>query len=164
MLAAVERNIGPGMDGEIGAGPGGTTVAGLIGLIATIPPPEQPTSIASGASLLWRIKKDRLLPCEKRLPVGSSLSRIYASQTDQRLGDHDPRPRTGAGHRTGGSPSRALKIETAFDELKTYLRGACILLCSKVPDLVRQEFYGLLLAPFGVRSFIQPAQSAPGAR
>ena len=39
---------------------------------------------ATGASLLWRIKKDRLLPCETRLADGSYLSRIYASQTDQR--------------------------------------------------------------------------------
>jgi len=33
-----------------------------------------------------------------------------------------------------------------LDELKTHLRGARILLRSKTPDLVRQEFYGLLLA------------------
>ena len=34
------------------------------------------------------------------------------------------------------------EIETAFDELKTHLRGAKIVLRSKTPDLVRQEFYG----------------------
>ena len=31
------------------------------------------------------------------------------------------------------------EIETAFDELKTHLRGADIVLRSKTPDLVRQE-------------------------
>ena len=39
------------------------------------------------------------------------------------------------------------EIETAFDELKTHLRGAKIVLRSKTPDLVRQEFYGLLDGP-----------------
>src|ERR1019366_2006251 len=32
---------------------------------------------ATGADLLWRVKKNLLLPCEKRLPDGSYLSRIY---------------------------------------------------------------------------------------
>jgi len=41
---------------------------------------------ATGASLLWRIKKNTRLPCETRLPDGSYLSRIYASQKDQRHG------------------------------------------------------------------------------
>ena len=43
------------------------------------------------------------------------------------------------------------EIETALDELKTHLRGARIVLRSKTPDLVRQEFYGLLMAHFAVR-------------
>jgi len=34
------------------------------------------------------------------------------------------------------------EIETALDELKTHLRGSKIVLRSKTPDLVRQEFYG----------------------
>ena len=40
------------------------------------------------------------------------------------------------------------EIETTLDELKTHLRGARIILRSKTPDLVRQEFYGLLMAHF----------------
>src|SRR5450432_1639722 len=43
-------------------------------------------AVAAGADLLWRVKKNILLPCEKRLPDGSYLSRIYASQQDQRRG------------------------------------------------------------------------------
>ena len=39
------------------------------------------------------------------------------------------------------------EIETALDELKTHLRGSKIVLRSKTPDLVRQEFYGFLMAP-----------------
>jgi len=39
---------------------------------------------ATGADLLWRIKKNLRLACEKRLPDGSYLSRIYASERDWR--------------------------------------------------------------------------------
>jgi hypothetical protein len=38
------------------------------------------------------------------------------------------------------------EIETALDELKTHLRGGKIVLRSKTPDLVKQEFYGLILS------------------
>jgi hypothetical protein len=41
---------------------------------------------ATGADLLWRVRKNILLPCEKRLPDGSYLSRIYASDKDRRRG------------------------------------------------------------------------------
>src|SRR5258708_20011315 len=49
------------------------------------------------------------------------------------------------------------EIETAMDELKTHLRGAKIVLRSKTPDLVRQEFYGLMMAHFAIRSLIHEA-------
>jgi hypothetical protein len=49
------------------------------------------------------------------------------------------------------------EIESAFDELKTHLRGRQMLLRSKTPDLVRQEFYGLLLAHFAVRGLMHEA-------
>jgi IS4 transposase len=46
------------------------------------------------------------------------------------------------------------EIENMFDELKTHLRGRQIVLRSKTPELVRQEFYGFLLAHFAVRQFM----------
>jgi IS4 transposase len=49
------------------------------------------------------------------------------------------------------------EIETALDELKTHLRGARIVLRSKTPDLVRQEFYGLLLTHFAIRGLMHEA-------
>jgi hypothetical protein len=49
------------------------------------------------------------------------------------------------------------EIETALDELKTHLRGARIVLRSKTPDLVCQEFYGLLLAHFAIRGLMHEA-------
>ena len=39
---------------------------------------------STGADLLWRVKKNLRLPCEKRLPDGSYLSRIYPSERDWR--------------------------------------------------------------------------------
>ena len=49
------------------------------------------------------------------------------------------------------------EIEGALDELKTHLRGAGVVLRSKTPDLVRQEFWGLLLAHFAVRGLMHEA-------
>lgn len=49
------------------------------------------------------------------------------------------------------------EIETAFDEFKTHLRGRAVVLRSKTPDLVRQEFYGLLLAHYAVRGLMHEA-------
>jgi len=39
---------------------------------------------ATGADLLWRVKKNMRLVCEQRLPDGSYLSRIFASERDCR--------------------------------------------------------------------------------
>lgn len=138
---------------------------------------------ATGAQLLWRIKKNLCLACERRLADGSYLSRIYPSERDRR-------------HKTNGVVVRVIEyrleavagaeplyrlittildpdlapaeqlaalyherweIETALDELKTHLRGARIVLRSKTPDLVRQEFYGLMMAHFAVRGLMHEA-------
>jgi hypothetical protein len=137
----------------------------------------------TGADLLWRVRKNILLPCEKRLPDGSYLSRIYPSQQDQRGGRNgtvvrvieyrlegvegaEPLYRlatTIPGHERAPAAELAAlyherwEIESAFDELKTHLRGAQIVLRSKTPDLVRQEFYGLLMAHFAVRGLMHEA-------
>ena len=49
------------------------------------------------------------------------------------------------------------EIETALDELKTHLRGSQIVLRSKMPDLVRQEFYGFMMAHFAIRGLMHEA-------
>lgn len=138
---------------------------------------------ATGADLLWRIKKNMRLPREQELPDGSYLSRIYPSQRDGRhktnavtlrvidyrlegvadaepiyrlvttVLDHDMAP----AHELAALYHERWEIETALDELKTHLRGARIVLRSKTPDLVRQEFYGLMMAHFAIRSLIHEA-------
>lgn len=49
------------------------------------------------------------------------------------------------------------EMETAFDELKTHLRGARRVLRSKTPELVLQEAWGFLLAHFAIRALMHEA-------
>ena len=49
------------------------------------------------------------------------------------------------------------RMETTFAEIKTTLKGADIVLRSKTPELVRQEFWGLLLAHHVVRKLMLEA-------
>jgi Insertion element 4 transposase N-terminal/Transposase DDE domain len=137
----------------------------------------------TGADLLWRIKKNMRLACEDRLPDGSYLSRIYPSAKDWRrktdgvqvrvidysldgVADAEPIYRlvtTILDHTKAPAAQLAAlyherwEIETALDELKTHLRGAKIVLRSKTPDLVRQEFYGLMMAHFAIRGLMHEA-------
>ena len=138
---------------------------------------------STGADLLWRVKKNLRLPCEKRLPDGSYLSRVYESPKDQRHGrngvivrvieyrlegisgaepiyrllttilDHEVAPAT----ELAALYHERWEIETALDELKTHLRGSRIVLRSKTPDLVQQEFYGLMMAHFAIRGLMHEA-------
>lgn len=138
---------------------------------------------STGADLLWRIKANICLPCEERLPDGSYLSRVYASQKDQRHKENgivvrvieyrlegvagaDPIYRlltTILDHERAPAVELAAlyherwEIETSLDELKTHLRGSKIVMRSKTPDLVRQEFYGLMMAHFAIRGLMHEA-------
>lgn len=49
------------------------------------------------------------------------------------------------------------EIETALDELKTHLRGPQIVLRSMTPELVKQEFWGLLMAHYAIRGLMHEA-------
>ena len=143
---------------------------------------------ATGADLLWRVKKNMRLVGEKRLPDGSYLSRIYASERDWRhrsngvvvrvidyrlegVAEAEPiyrlvttvlDPTQGPAEELAALYHERWEIEGALDELKTHLRGAQIVLRSKTPDLVRQEFYGLLLAHFAIRGLMHEAALKAG--
>src|SRR5215210_7100612 len=54
------------------------------------------------------------------------------------------------------------EIEGALAELKTHLRGARTVLRSKTPELVEQEFCGLLLAHFTIRGLMHEAALRAG--
>lgn len=138
---------------------------------------------ATGADLLWRARKNAVLPMEERLEDGSYLSHVYPTPGDRRKGKNgiavrvveyrlEGIPDTEDMYRlitTIREPDRApakelaalyhdrWEIETAFDELKTHLRGARIILRSKTPELVLQEAYGLLMAHFAIRGLMHEA-------
>ena len=137
----------------------------------------------TGADLLWRVRQNARLEVEKRLPDGSYLSRIYASAKNRRkkrngivvrvieyrlkdVADAEPMYRlttTILDHEKAPAKELAAlyherwEIETTLDELKTHLRGAQIVLRSKTPELVRQEFFGLLMAHFAIRGLMHEA-------
>ena len=137
----------------------------------------------TGADLLWRTRQNARLDVDQRLPDGSYLSRIYASTSDrrkQRKGivvrviDYRLKDVPGAEpiYRLittildpTQAPAKELaalyherwEIETALDELKTHLRGAQIVLRSKTPALVEQEFWGLLMAHYAIRGLMHEA-------
>ena len=54
------------------------------------------------------------------------------------------------------------EIENAFDEFKTHLRGSKIVLRSKRPALVVQEFYGFMMAHFAIRGIMHEAALKAG--
>ncbi|MEI6727451.1 MAG: IS4 family transposase, partial [Actinomycetes bacterium] len=138
---------------------------------------------ATGAELLWRLRKNLRLPCEERLADGSYLSTLYPSEKDRRqrasgitvrvidyrlegVADAEPLyrlatsildPEAAPAAELAALYHERWEIETALDELKTHLRGARIVLRSKTPELVRQELYGLLLAHFAIRALMHEA-------
>ena len=146
-------------------------------------PPRGIFSQLPGADLLWRVKKNLRLPVERRLEDGSYLSRVYSSERDRRRQTNGIKVRVieyrleGAGNAEplyrlltslldeAAAPAPELaalypqrwEIKTALDELKTHLRGSKIVLRSKTPELVRQEFWGLLLAHFAIRDWMRQA-------
>lgn len=137
----------------------------------------------SGADLLWRVKTSRILEPLERLSDGSYLSKIYPSNKSRErdrngqivrvieyqltgVEDAEPFYRLVTSilddHQAPALELAALyherwEIEGALDELKTHLRGRKIVLRSKTPELVYQEFYGLLLAHFAVRGLMHEA-------
>ncbi len=138
---------------------------------------------ASGAELLWRGKKNLCLAVRRRLADGSYLSRIYPSERDRRndtggsavrvieyelqgVEDSEPfyrllttilDPEQAPARELAALYHERGEIEGALSELKTHLRGSKIVLRSKTPQLVRQEFYGLLLAHFAIRGLLHQA-------
>lgn len=135
---------------------------------------------ATGAALVWRLKSDIRIAKLKKLADGSYLSKIHPSPQGPNKGEGaiavrlveyriDGFPQTYRIITTVLDPAKApavelahlyarrWTIETAFDEIKTHLRDRRIVLRSKLPALVRQDFFGLLLAHFGVRSVMHQA-------
>lgn len=137
----------------------------------------------TGAALLWRVPSVYTLPILERFADGSYRSALRGNSSCTSA-DRTPQavrvitytlpggPTPSRRYRlvtTLLSPDRApatelatlyherWEIESAFDELKTHLRGARRVLRSKTPDLVYQEAWGFLLAHFALRALMHEA-------
>ncbi len=143
---------------------------------------------ATGAQLLWRIKRNAVLPVLKVLPDGSYLSVVRPDRLSRLAGAQPQSVRIVAYHLDGEPQAEPLyrlvttmldpeqasalelaqlyqerwEIEGTLAEMKTYLRGPKVVLRSKTPDLVRQEFYALWLAHFAVRRLMHEAALSQG--
>jgi hypothetical protein len=137
----------------------------------------------TGADLVWRVRGNARLDVDQRLADGSYLSRIYASTSDRRnqrngivvrvveyrlhnVPGAEPLyrlittildPKQAPAKELAALYHERWEIETSLDELKTHLRGAQIVLRSKTPELVEQEFWGLLMTHFAVRGLMHEA-------
>lgn len=136
---------------------------------------------ATGADLLWRVRKDIVLPVIEQLPDGSYLTEIFDSSDI-----HHTRPGvrvraveyTIAGHEgvyrlitTILDPSTApagqlaavyaqrWEFESTLDEIKTHLGGRHLVLRSQHPDGAEQELYGFLLVHHAIRHLMHQAAS-----
>jgi hypothetical protein len=136
----------------------------------------------TGAQLLWRVRSSMRLPREHVLSDGSFLTRVYASQADQRAGrggvsarvieyrlDDPGRPQAQDRYRLlstladcEAAPASELaalyrerwELEGALDELKTHQRGPRLVLRSRSPAGVYQEAYGYLLVHYAIRALM----------
>lgn len=143
---------------------------------------------ATGADLLWRLRANQVLPCKRRLPDGSYLSRLYASPK-QRRRDEGGVPVRVVDYRLEGVPGaeplyrlattlldpeaapaaelaalyhERWESEGVFAELKVALPGRRLMLRSRRADLVEQELYGLLLVHLALRRLMHEASRQAG--
>ena len=134
---------------------------------------------ATGADLLWRVRKDLVLPVVEQLPDGSYLTEIF--------------DRSDIHHLRRGVPARAVEyaiagqeglyrllttivdpeeapaaelaelyaqrweFESTLDEIKTHLGGSHLVLRSQRPDGAEQELYGFLLVHHAIRHLMHQA-------
>jgi Insertion element 4 transposase N-terminal/Transposase DDE domain len=141
---------------------------------------------ASGAELLWRVRKSLVLAVDEMLADGSYRSRIYAS-TDRRRAEPievrvveyelaDPAlsgeryrlattlldPEAAPATELAAAYPQRWEFETALDELKTHQRGPRVVLRSKSREGVYQEAYGHLLVHYAIRALMYEVAGSAG--
>lgn len=142
---------------------------------------------ATGCDLLWRASDNRLLPVKQMLEDGSFLSELSPPKADHvgkavtvrvieyrlpgtqaetryRLLTTLLEPKQAPATELAALYHRRWEIEEVFDEMKTHLRQSRRVLRSKTPELVRQEFYGWVLAHYAVRWLLHQGASASRTR
>jgi hypothetical protein len=140
------------------------------------------TAAQTQSELLWRVKSNLILRPEKQLSDGSYLAMVYQSSEDRKkkrngikvrvieykftwirgtgtyrlittLLDHVAAP----AEELAAAYHERWEIETALGECKTKLKGATVIMRSKTPALVKQEFYGFMLTYFVIRKLMHEA-------
>jgi len=135
-------------------------------------------AVTTGTDLLWRVQKRIRLPRRKTFSDGSYLSEVRPPVSGPRHRNAPPisvrvieyttkvrgavkrfrvittilDPRSASALELATLYANRWSFESALREMKTFLRGRQTLLRSRIPELVEQDFYGLLLAYYGVRS------------
>lgn len=134
---------------------------------------------ASGAELLWRAKVGLKLKRLQTLPDGSWIAEWGQGARAQRIRVVEYRLKQGGAEvyrlfttllDPVAAPARELaelypqrwEIELSVREGKGVLRQGQLTLRSKTPELVRQEFWGLLMAHYIVRKMMAQAALADG--
>lgn len=146
-------------------------------------------ALATGAQLLWRATESRVLPVRQMLADGSYLSVIEPTGQGRRstaaqalpvrvieyqlpgVPDAAPRyrlitslldPQESPALELAALYHRRWQVEAVFDELKTHLRQGRRVLRSKTAELVRQEFFGWVLAHYAVRWLLHEGAARSG--
>ncbi len=140
---------------------------------------------STGADLLWRCPNNLVLPELRTLEDGSYLSALYPDDKARRHGANgipvrvieytlpkiegaDPSyrlitslldPAEAPAKQLAALYHERWQVEAVFDELKTHMLHQRRVLRSKTPELVRQEFYGWVLAHYAVRWLMHQAAS-----
>ena len=138
---------------------------------------------ATGAELLWRASATFTLPVLERFPMACTAANcggIPSAPARDRTAipvrvieytlpgvpNAEPRyrvvtsllePARAPADELAALYAHRWEMETAFDELKTHLKGTSRVLRSKTPALVEQETWGFLLAHFALRALMHGA-------
>lgn len=143
---------------------------------------------ATGADLLWRVKKNLRPTHLETLEDGSWLARIAPSSGPNRAatppltvrvidydiddGRENPEryrlittildPAEAPAEELAAAYVQRWEIESTFDELKTHQRGPRAVLRSKSPELVLQELWGHLCCHYAIRTLMADAARHAG--
>lgn len=133
----------------------------------------------TGADLLWRVRKDIVLPLIEQLPDGSYLSAIFDQRdmhhtraglrvraVEYTLPDSDEvyrlittilDPDQAPAAELAAMYAQRWEFESTLDEIKTHLGGPKLVLRSQYPDGAEQELYGFLLVHHAIRHLMHQA-------
>ncbi|MFE7779446.1 IS4 family transposase [Streptomyces sp. NPDC057445] len=137
------------------------------------------TAAATGADLLWRVRKDLVLPVVEQLSDGSYLTEIFdrsdihhtrrgvpVRAVEYTIADHEGvyrlittilDPDKAPAAELAALYAQRWEFESTLDEIKTHLGGPHLVLRSQHPEGAEQELYGFLLVHHAIRHLMHQA-------